>query len=594
MEVDAFLDAQHREVLRSVGFGLWMMRLSVDLSITELYIDETMREQFSTPEGLSPSELFKHWFERVHPDDKAHVDALLRHILSTGEVARVQYTWNHPTRGMIRVGGDGNRLDSSDTVHCLQGCHWVMEDLLDYTGQNSRLSELETRCQLLQEKNQELESRCQTLKEASKGLEEDLQVYQTALQLTDHVVTYIDIPKRTLHHLYHETSYEGVGGVMENVPDSVLDSGIIPPEDRDTFRQFYDDVYSGKPEGQSGLFRTCEGDRRGWVRMLFKTIFNDVGEPTKAVVFSDDVTRLINAERRYEEYRRAVVSGADFFWEVNLSQDVILQEDNDFDSQMLGHGDFQRYTEIIANSMAAVEPEYKDLVESRFTIDSMIQTYSCGKREFSVEYPLRNVRGEQVWLRTTVYLLSNVQSELCAFICSNDITEEKTKSLLAVEQARLDPLTRLLNRRALLEAATRKLAGRTSEWEGIFLLADVDNFKQINDNYGHPNGDYALQVIAQALQSCFCGGDLVSRLSGDEFAVLIDGKMEVSLLERRLRNMQQTLGETVLPDGTPMPMHLSIGATWVRAEDKFEDMYTRADSSMYTVKRQGKNGFYIA
>ena len=577
-----FLELHHQNILRSVSMGLWLIRFTDNGVGAEMYADETMRELLGIREPLTPAECYRFWFDRISPEDRPRVEEVLRHVFETGEVTRTQYAWDHPERGAIQAGGSGARLNLSSAENCLQGCHWIVDDTLDHTGgaEPVRLAELDARCRALAAENKHLK-------------EMDL-IYRTALSLTDHVVSYIDIPNRNLHHIYLETTYDGVGGVMENVPDAVLNTGIIPPEDQATFRQFYDDVYSGKPDGKSGLFRTAEGDRRGWVQMMFKTLFDDEGNPSKAVCFSDDVTERVNAERRYDEYRRAVVSGADSFWEANLTQNALIAEDSVFDDELLGRSGFKRYTDIISAALASVERDYRETVSTHFSVESLFRAYSCGKREFSLEYPMRSAQGKPVWLRTTVYLLSNAQSELCAIICSNNITEEKNFLLLTREQALHDPLTTLLNRRGIAEAVSRKLVEKHGGWEGIFLVADVDNFKEINDNWGHPVGDIVLQRIAGTLLECFRNGDLVSRLGGDEFAILIDGKMDTSLLESRLLDMQRMLRGVSLPNGCFLDVHLSVGATRVRANDKFEDMYHRADLCMYDVKKHGKNSFNVS
>ena len=585
MEMDPkLLERYHQNVLHSVGMGLWLMRIADDGKSYELYIDKTMREMFGTPESLTPAELFNHWRERISAEYAPYVEAAIKKAIESDQVFRVQYMWNHPTRGLIPVGGNCARLEFVGEERCLQGCHWLVNDT-PYLRKDAE-NEDEMRIK-------ELEKQCNALTETNKNLKEMSLIYRTALSLTDHVITYIDIPNRTLHHVYHETTYDNVGGTMPNVPDAVLESGIIPPEDQPIFRQFYDDVYSGKPEGKSGLFRTNEGDRRGWVQMLYKTLFDENGKPDKAVVFSDDVTARVTAERRYEEYRQTVVSSASSFWEVNLTHNTIITEDNTFDDALLGQSKFEKYTDIISTAIASVEREYREMVSAHFNIDALIRAYSCGKREFSLEYPMRNTQGEQVWLNTTVYLLSNARSELCAIICTNDISEERSHLLERNKQAVHDSLTHLLNRRGIEEALSRRLDEKNGGWEGIFLIADVDDFKVVNDKYGHPVGDIILQRIASAMVKCFRNGDLISRFGGDEFVILIDGKMDGALLEARLIDLKRMLRGVSLPDGSVIDVGLSIGATRVRLHDKFEDMYHRADQCMYDVKRHGKNNFRI-
>src|SRR4029079_7148191 len=95
--------------------------------------------------------------------------------------------------------------------------------------------------------------------------------------------------------------------------------------------------------------------------------------------------------------------------------------------------------------------------------------------------------------------------------------------------ALIDPLTGLANRRAFMNDAETMIARCNSRSEPIaLLLADLDHFKKINDVFGHPVGDRVLKLFADALNSCVERDDLVGRLGGEEFTILLAGKSEVA------------------------------------------------------------------
>ena len=431
----------------------------------------------------------------------------------------------------------------------------------------------------------------QKVLEENSHLREVAELYHTALSLTDHVISYVDIQEHSLHHIFREATFDAIHDVMENVPDAILDTGIIPPEDVETFRKFYDDVYNGKPSGESGIFKTTEGDRRGYVKMLYKTIFDENGRPSKAVVFSDDITSKVKAERHYLEFRNAVMSGSDYVWEINLSQDKILLEDQ-IDNQFLGRTDFTSYSDIIATSVKEVLPDYRNVVNDIFSINNLIHSYENGKREFTSEYPLKRADGSISWLHSKIYLLSNVDSDICAIICANDITERKAIENKLIYQAECDVLTGLLNRRSFQEYAEAYLEKSLSV-SPVLMIVDVDNFKQMNDCWGHIFGDTVLKLIADTMRSSFRKADYIGRLGGDEFMILATDNIDEPILEDRIQNMQSMLKHIKTPENTYIDITLSIGAAKIHPNESFDSLYMRADRVLYDVKEHGKNGFKI-
>jgi diguanylate cyclase (GGDEF)-like protein len=153
-----------------------------------------------------------------------------------------------------------------------------------------------------------------------------------------------------------------------------------------------------------------------------------------------------------------------------------------------------------------------------------------------------------------------------------------------------DPLTGLYNRRGffLLAEHQWQLALRKKS-SFLLLYIDIDRFKEINDTFGHKEGDKALQDVAAALRECFRTTDILVRLGGDEFALTTDVPPDSpKMLEERLVNaVQQITNKT----GRPYQISLSIGI--LRCDDSLgalsiEDLLARADALMYEQKRERK------
>ena len=177
-----------------------------------------------------------------------------------------------------------------------------------------------------------------------------------------------------------------------------------------------------------------------------------------------------------------------------------------------------------------------------------------------------------------------------------DITKRKAAEEEIKHLAFYDPLTRLPNRRLLMDWLQHALvASARNGRKGALLFIDLDNFKTLNDTLGHAIGDLLLQQVAQRLQSCVRDGDTVARLGGDEFVVMLE-----DLSEQALEAAAQTeaVGEKILATfvqpfllaGQEHTYTSSIGAALINGhQHALEELLKQADIAMYQAKKSGRN-----
>lgn len=153
-------------------------------------------------------------------------------------------------------------------------------------------------------------------------------------------------------------------------------------------------------------------------------------------------------------------------------------------------------------------------------------------------------------------------------------------------RALTDPLTGLPNRRAF----ERGMLGlRRSEKEAALLVADIDHFKVVNDSYGHAAGDQVLQQISEVLRSNVRGRDLLSRLGGEELAVLLPdtGYVRARQIANRLRRAIE--GMDVEWEGQTINITVSIGVAVAAGDVPSDALFEQADAALYAAKRGGRN-----
>jgi diguanylate cyclase (GGDEF)-like protein len=148
-----------------------------------------------------------------------------------------------------------------------------------------------------------------------------------------------------------------------------------------------------------------------------------------------------------------------------------------------------------------------------------------------------------------------------------------------------DSLVELPNRRGFVRALER-LIDRVSRYheKAALLFVDLDGLKLINDSFGHPAGDKALIQVARLLVGGVRKSDLVARIGGDEFAILLGHSDEDSARETASRLIDVIAGSDFTNDGQALPLSVAIGAGPILGDDTPETAMTRADQEMYRHK----------
>lgn len=183
------------------------------------------------------------------------------------------------------------------------------------------------------------------------------------------------------------------------------------------------------------------------------------------------------------------------------------------------------------------------------------------------------------WYKVSISPLSKQQTRVIGIM--EDITKEKS--------AEYDPLTGLLNKKVMEAKIRTYLKGRKDSSNYAFLMIDIDNFKYVNDTYGHPTGDHVIFQTGLMLKRVFSDNALVGRIGGDEFCVFC---YELTSPPQIEASVKQIDGTNLLTDRV-MRITYSCGIIFCYGSKQlsFEELYSKADEALYKAKQRGKNQY---
>ena len=327
-----------------------------------------------------------------------------------------------------------------------------------------------------------------------------------------------------------------------------------------------------KPEGSSGV-TSADATRKG--APLLDSPLQVSADPKR----NDD--RLLVARLTL-----ALKAGNIGVWQWDFTSNQLV-----WDARMYAMYGISEGTPITSDLWkSAVHPD--DLSQAGGIFTSAAEQGLCQKHRFRILHPTKGTR----YLEAAEELVLNAQGIPIACVgIDQDMTEWwEMRETLLLRQGELekesltDPLTGVGNRRSLDRSLANEVS-RVRRYGGklSFLIADMDDFKAINDQYGHETGDAALRTVAGAIASTIRGTDIVARFGGDEFCIVMPatGSSAARTLAERIRHRL----EQAQVGNAGCRLTASFGIVQFRDGESIESLLHRADHALYEAKASGKN-----
>lgn len=296
---------------------------------------------------------------------------------------------------------------------------------------------------------------------------------------------------------------------------------------------------------------------------------------------------LLSLYLRNKELKRTNAESERLYQFSMMTNECLFEYDYKRDKLMLQNNHILFPEEHIINNFMrrAQNHTHADESEKR-CMDKLVEMLQDHKEQDNV---LLNLGGVDAWYKMKIVYISEDHAVGRILDDSQDV-----RAMQALEKkASMDPLTGLMNRAALERELREYLEeGMT---EGVYLLLDLDNFKCVNDTFGHQGGDELLIDFAKAVDKEFRKSDLKARLGGDEFVVFMPNLLSEQQLSGKLEKFIRHIREVVFRDYGCCGLSVSVGAAYISDRaNSAENLYQEADAAMYVAKYGGKNDYYIS
>lgn len=312
-------------------------------------------------------------------------------------------------------------------------------------------------------------------------------------------------------------------------------------------------------------------------------LYNSSGQRIGAI----ESIRDVSEHKKSEEYLRKLTHGLDNSASAVLITDKqgAIEYINRKFSQLTGYPP----EEVIGKNPRILKSD----ATPREVFDNLWQTILSG-REWRGELRNRRKSGEVYWSITSISPLFNDDGEITHFIANvEDINERKNAEATIERLAYYDPLTDLPNRRMMqdrLELALKR--SRRQDIGAALLYIDLDSFKHINDSLGHPAGDKLLRIMADRFTGVLRDDDIVCRMGGDEFAVILHDIHRAEDAMPVAEKLLEAMAQPLLLDESEVVVTGSVGiALFPKDGDDGRTLEKHADIALYHAKEEGKNTF---
>lgn len=333
-------------------------------------------------------------------------------------------------------------------------------------------------------------------------------------------------------------------------------------------------------------------------KVYVTNLYDAEGKFARAVGSVEDITNYETDRmnlRKEMDFRNSLLADCMGYMVVDATEDLVVDCDNKIIKNM--NTERYSYTQVLEGYMSKrVAPEYWNELTEKMGCEGLRVLGNSEGHKRTVEYISDDGHGEQMWMSCEIHAdLDETKGHIMAYLVYRNIDKKKRSQELLKQQAQIDILTGISNRASGSEQIEVLLKKERPEGRvHAFVMVDLDNFKQLNDSFGHMWGDKALYETACIMRKHCRENDVVCRLGGDEFvAFLYNIPREV--VKKNIEALSRKLHIRYEKKGMEIEVSASIGVAIVPEHgETFKEIYETADRALYKVKKEAKGGYCIS
>jgi diguanylate cyclase (GGDEF)-like protein/PAS domain S-box-containing protein len=359
---------------------------------------------------------------------------------------------------------------------------------------------------------------------------------------------------------------------------------LVDVADRDATVQHELRTAAGLRSQYEERFVLASGASR-WMSVVLNPFTDDLGTVTGYVAalrdIDDEVTFRHELDRRERMFRLAMAGAAEGM--AVVGPDGRLVEVNDVLGELVGR-DGAWLVEHVEEDLFPAEaiPSIRD-------VRDRLRSGVSGRES----HPRRLLRadGREIWINHAIGLVRDDAGAPLFYVCQyQDVTAAHVERLDLAGRVNRDALTGVASRSHLLDVLTHTDWRDRRRGMGVGLLyCDIDHFKDINDTWGHAVGDDVLRIVADRIAVTVRDGDVVGRMGGDEFVVVLRGVRGVEDAQAVAEKIRAAVVQPISAGGQTVTCSLSIGISLLAHGDSLKDSLDHADTALYASKREGRD-----
>lgn len=327
-----------------------------------------------------------------------------------------------------------------------------------------------------------------------------------------------------------------------------------------------------------------------WLHVTSNYVGKDNGNPVFIAIMMDITSQKNMRDKLLLEQQRYTLINSlsdEILFEYDLASDTLTTYGNS--SQLLGENP------IIPQFSKRLEKPRSVHPDDAHVLGDMLQLLKNAAPIFTPKFRLKLGNKDGYQWHSACYSVIEDGNGSPALIVGKLVNIHESAILIKNLQVKLDMdgMTDLYNKTSFEKYVNAEVKN-TSLGQHAFLVIDIDDFKSINDTYGHPYGDEVIKAVAQMLKNSFRTTDRIGRAGGDEFAVLMRDIKERQVVEERIEAFYAELRTLRILPHHSVHISASIGvALYPQHGKNYEQLFIQADHALYNVKRNGKGRFFF-